>query len=195
MKPISPEALDQIFLKARTQKGWLDRPVPDEVLQQIYEIASQGPTSMNTQPMRVLFLRTPAAKARLLPMLAASNVDKVTAAPVCAIIARDTRFHEYLPQVWHNPAAAETFAANPALAKETAQRNATLQGAYLIIAARALGLDCGPMSGFDIARVNAEFFPDGRYEADFICSIGYGDPSKLMAKQPRHPFQRACQFL
>ncbi|WP_298727331.1 malonic semialdehyde reductase [uncultured Ferrovibrio sp.] len=195
MKPVSQDALAQLFLSARTQNGWLDKPVSDQTLREIYEIAKMGPTSMNTQPMRVLFLRSPEAKQRLAPALSPGNLDKTMLAPVTAIIARDTKFYEYMPEIWHNPAACDNFAANPTLAQTTAQRNATLQGAYLMLAARALGLDCGPMSGFNAAKVDAEFFPDGRYQTDFLCNIGYGDPSKIMQRQPRHPFERACQLL
>ncbi|MBX6317380.1 malonic semialdehyde reductase [Pigmentiphaga sp.] len=195
MPAISQEALDQIFLTARTQNGWLDKPVSDDLLRQIYEIAKMGPTSMNCQPMRVVFLRTPEAKARLIPALSPGNVDKVKAAPVTAIIATDTRFYEYMPQVWHREGAKEMFEGNPALASATATRNGTLQGAYFIIAARALGLDCGPMSGFDAAKVNAEFFPDGRLTANFICSLGYGDPAKLFDRQPRLTFEQAATLL
>ena len=195
MTRIAHDALGQLFLSARTQNGWLDKPVPDQMLREIYDIAKMGPTSMNTQPMRVLFLRSREAKQRLAPALSPTNLDKTIAAPVTAIIARDTQFYEYMPEIWHKPGAKENFAENAALAQATAQRNATLQGAYLMIAARALGLDCGPMSGFDGARVNAEFFPDGRCQADFLCNIGYGDTSKLFDRQPRHAFERACRLL
>jgi nitroreductase len=195
MTRIAADALKQIFLDARTQNGWLDKPVSDDLLHEIYDLAKMGPTSMNTQPMRLMFLRSKEAKQRLAPALSPANLDKTMAAPVTAIVARDTQFYEFMPDIWHKPEARETFAGNAPLAQATAQRNATLQGAYLIIAARALGLDCGPMSGFDIAKVNAEFFPDGRYQADFLCNIGYGDTSKLFGRQPRHSFERACRIL
>lgn len=195
MPRISNDALNQLFLDARTQNGWLDRPVSDAQLREIYEIAKMGPTSMNTQPMRLLFLRSPEAKQRLAPALLPANLDKTLAAPVTAIVARDMQFFEYMPEIWHKPEARETFASNAVMAQATAIRNATLQGAYLMMAARALGLDCGPMSGFDAAKVNAEFFPDGRCQVDFLCNIGYGDPSKLFGRQPRHSFERACQLL
>ncbi len=194
MSLIPKDALDRLFLEARTQNGWLDRPVAEETLRALYEISKMGPTSMNTQPMRVVFVRTKEAKQRLLTALVPGNVDKTMAAPVCAIIARDTRFYEFMPEIWHNPATREMFAGNAALASATAQRNATLQGAYLMIAARAVGLDCGPMSGFDIAKVNAEFFPDGRFQTDFLCNLGYGDPAKVMGRQKRHDFDTACTF-
>lgn len=195
MTRIAADVLKQIFLDARTQNGWLDKPVSDDLLHELYDILKMGPTSMNTQPMRLVFLRTKEAKQRLAPALSPTNLDKTMAAPVTAIVARDTKFYEYMPEIWHKPEARETFANNAPLAQATAQRNATLQGAYLIIAARALGLDCGPMSGFDAAKVNAEFFPDGRCQADFLCNLGYGDASKLFDRQPRHPFERACQLL
>lgn len=195
MNRIADAALAQIFLEARTQNGWLAKPVPDAVLREVYDIAKMGATSMNCQPMRILFLRTPEAKQRLAPALMPTNLDKTMAAPVTAIIARDTQFYEFMPDIWHRPEARDNFAGNPALAQATAQRNATLQGAYLMIAARAVGLDCGPMSGFDIAKVNAAFFPDGRWQADFLCNLGYGDTSKLFGRQPRHDFDRACRLL
>lgn len=195
MTKISADALKQLFLDARTQNGFLDKPVSDEQLRELYDIAKMGATSMNTQPMRVLFLRTKEAKQRLAPALSPGNLDKTMAAPVTAIVARDMQFYEYMPEIWHNPTARDTFANNAPMAQATAVRNATLQGAYLMVAARAIGLDCGPMSGFDIAKVNAEFFPDGRCQTDFLCNIGYGDTSKLMDRQPRHAFERACTLL
>jgi 3-hydroxypropanoate dehydrogenase len=195
MTKIAQAALDQLFFSARTQNGWLDRPVTDAQLRELYDIAKMGATSMNTQPMRVVFLRTADAKQRLAPALSPANLDKTMAAPVTAIVARDTQFYEFMPDIWHKPEARELFAGNAPMAQATAQRNATLQGAYLMMAARAIGLDCGPMSGFDIARVNAEFFPDGRWQTDFLCNIGYGDASKLFGRQPRHDFDRACRLL
>lgn len=195
MTRISADALKQLFLDARTQNGFLDKPVSDEQLREIYDIAKMGATSMNTQPMRVIFLRSKEAKQRLAPALSPGNLDKTMSAPVTAIVARDMQFYEFMPEIWHNPAARDTFANNAPLAQATAVRNATLQGAYLMLAARAIGLDCGPMSGFDIAKVNAEFFPDGRCQTDFLCNIGYGDTSKLMGRQPRHSFERACTLL
>jgi nitroreductase len=195
MTRIAADALKQLFLDARTQNGWLERPVSDDLLREIYDIAKMGPTSMNTQPMRLVFLRSPEAKRRLAPALSPANLDKTLAAPVTAIVARDTQFYDYMPEIWHKPEARETFAGNAPMAQATAQRNATLQGAYLIMAARALGLDCGPMSGFDSAKVNAEFFPDGRCQTDFLCNLGYGDPAKLFGRQPRHAFERVCQVL
>lgn len=192
---IDDSAFDLLFRDARTQNGYLEQPVSDDLLRRIWDITRMGPTSMNTQPMRVLFLRSPEAKARLIPALSAGNVDKVKQAPVTAIIGTDTRFYENMPTVWHGEGAREMFAGNTALSEATAQRNGTLQGAYLMIVARGLGLDCGPMSGFDQSKVNAEFFPDGRVKSNFLCNLGYGDPSKLFKRNRRLDFDEACQLL
>ena len=192
---ISPECLDQLFLKARTANGFLDKPVPLELLQQVYDIAKMGATSMNTQPTRYVFLLSTQARARLLPALSPGNLDKTRDAPVTVIVANDTKFYEHMPQVWHKPGAKENFEGNPALALATATRNGTLGGAYFMIACRAVGLDCGPMSGVDLAKVNAEFFPDGRLQANFLINIGYGDDSKLFDRNPRLAFEQACTVL
>lgn len=192
---IDDKAFDVLFRDARTQNGFLDQAVPDDLLRRVWEICRMGPTSMNTQPMRVLFLRTPQAKARLAPALSAGNVEKVKQAPVTAIIGTDSRFYENMPTVWHGEGAREMFAGNAAMADATAQRNSTLQGAYLMIVARGLGLDCGPMSGFDQGKVNAEFFPDGRVKSNFLCNLGYGDTSKLFNRNRRLDFDEACQLL
>ena len=165
------------------------------MLQQIYEIARMGPTSMNTQPARYVFLTTRAARERLRPALSAGNLDKTMSAPVTVIVATDTRFFEHLPQVWHREGARELFERDAALAQGTAQRNATLGGAYFLMAARALGLDCGPMSGFDTAKVDAEFFPDGRWQANFLINLGFGDSSKLFPRNARLSFEQACTVL
>lgn len=191
----TPISLEQIFLEARTANGFLDKPVPLSLLQQVYELARMGPTSMNTQPTRYVFLTTPAARERLRPALSEGNLDKTMSAPVTVIVATDTRFFEFMPQVWHREGAREMFAGNAALAQGTATRNGTLGGAYFMVAARALGLDCGPMSGFDIAKVNAEFFPDGRWQANFLVNLGYGDHSKLFPRNPRLSFEQACTVL
>lgn len=188
-------ALDTLFRTARTHNGWLDRPVTDDDLHRLYDLMKMAPTSANCSPARIVFVRSADAKARLKPALGPGNLEKTMAAPVTAIVARDMQFYEYMPEIWHNPTARDTFANNAPMAQATAVRNATLQGAYLMIAARAIGLDCGPMSGFDIAKVNAEFFPDGRCQTDFLCNLGYGDTSKLMDRQPRHAFERACTLL
>jgi 3-hydroxypropanoate dehydrogenase len=194
---IDQAALDHLFSTARTQNGWLPTPVSDEELRQIYAIMRMGPTSANSSPARVLFLRTPDAKARLLPALSPGNVDKTKEAPVTAIIGYDTRFFEFLPTrlFAHRPEMADNYARNPALAQITAFRNGTLQGAYFMLAARAVGLDVGGMSGFDNAKVDAEFFPDGRVKSNFLCNVGHGDPSKVMQRLPRLEFEEACQLL
>ena len=192
--PIAPASLDQIFRTARTANNFSQEPVSDDLLRQVYELAAMGPTSMNTQPARYVFVRTPEGKARLKACLSPGNVDKTMAAPVTAIVAVDSRFYEHMPQVWHGEGAREMFAGNAVLAQATALRNGTLSGAYLIIAARALGLDCGPMSGFDIDKVNAEFFSDGRYKANFLVNLGHGDPAALFARNPRLSFEQACRL-
>lgn len=195
MNPIAAPALDQIFRHARTANGFADRPVSDELLRQVYELAALGPTSMNCQPARFVFVRTPEGKARLKDCLSPGNVDKTMLAPVTAIVAVDSQFHEHMPQVWHGEGAREMFAGNPALAQATAQRNGTLGGAWLIMAARALGLDCGPMSGFDMDKLNAAFFPDGRFKANFLVNLGHGDDSKLFPRNPRLTFEQACSLV
>jgi 3-hydroxypropanoate dehydrogenase len=195
MATISQDAFKQLFYDARTQNGFLNKPVSLELLQQVYDTAKMAPTSMNTQPTRYVFLTNDAAKARLMPALMPGNVDKTKGAPVTVIVATDTRFYENMPKVWHGAGAMEMFAGNAALAEGTATRNGTLGGAYFILAARAHGLDCGPMSGFDIGKVNAEFFPDGRFKTNFLINLGYGDPSKIMARNPRLSFAEACQVL
>ncbi|NYE26774.1 malonic semialdehyde reductase [Pigmentiphaga litoralis] len=192
---ISQDALDQLFMSARTHNGWLDTPVSDDKLKEVYDIAKMGATSMNTQPMRLVFVRTPEARERLSTMVSPGNVDKVRQAPVIVIFANDSKFYEYMPKIWFREGAKEMFEGNPAMAAATATRNATLQAAYFMIAARAVGLDCGPMSGFDIPKVNAEYFADGRYQANFICALGFGDESKLFERQPRLAFEEVSTLL
>ena len=192
---ISDACLDQIFNKARSANGFTDQPVSAQLLQEVYDLAKMGPTSMNTQPTRYVFLTTPASKERLLPALSPTNVDKTKSAPVTVIVANDTRFFEHMPVVWHNPGAKEMFEGNAVMAGATASRNGTLGGAYFMVAARALGLDCGPMSGVDLAKVNAEFFADGRFQANFLINLGYMDTSKLFQRNPRLSFEQACQVL
>jgi 3-hydroxypropanoate dehydrogenase len=188
--------LRQLFIDARTHNGWLDVPLPEGMLREIYDIAKFGPTSMNTQPMRLLFLRTPAAKERLKPYLAPGNVDKTMAAPVTVIVGHDFAFYEHLPtQFPHNPNAKGVFEGKLSLIEMTAFRNGTLQGAYLIIAARALGVDCGPMSGFNNAGVDAEFFAGTQVRSNFLCNLGYGDHSKIFDRSPRFDFDSVCTLL
>ncbi|MGD0462397.1 MAG: malonic semialdehyde reductase [Tepidisphaeraceae bacterium] len=196
--PISEDALDLIFRKARTYSTFLPKPVGDDVLRAAYDLAKLGPTSANTMPLRIVFVKSAAAKERLKPALEGSNVGRSTAAPVTAIFADDLRFYEHIPRLFPQaPGFKDFFAApdNAAFAKIHAFRNATLQGAYFIIAARALGLDCGPMSGFNNAKVDAEFFPDGRYKSNFLMNIGYGDKSKLRPRNPRLEFDEACKIV
>jgi len=189
-------ALDTLLRKARTQNGWLPTPVSDAELRAIYDVMKWGPTSANCCPARLVFLRTPEAKARLLPALSPGNVDKTKAAPVTAIIGYDTRFYELMVKLFpHRPDMADNFKHNPTLAQITAFRNGTLQGAYFMLAARAVGLDIGGMSGFDNAKVDAEFFPDGRVKSNFLCNVGHGDPSKVLPRLPRLDFEEACTLL
>ena len=192
---IDQESLNQLFLEARTFQAWLPQPVPAEKLRELYELARLGPTSANSSPARFVFLETKTAKARLVPALAPLNVEKTKAAPVTAIVAWDTEFYEHLPRLFPYSDMRSYFMGNAALAHETAFRNSSLQGGYLILAARAVGLDCGPMSGFDAGKVNAEFFPDGKWKANFLCNLGYGDRSKLRPRSPRLEFDEACKVL
>jgi 3-hydroxypropanoate dehydrogenase len=195
---IDAHAIETLFTQARTQNGWLDLPVTDAQLRQAFELMRMAPTSANTQPARFVFLRSQAAKARLRPALSPGNVDKTLAAPVVAIIAYDLDFHELMPRVFpHNPGMKAGFDGDDkrAVRERFAFRNGTLQGAYFMLAARAVGLDVGPMSGFDNARVDAEVFPDGRWRSNFLCNLGRGDPSKVMQRLPRLEFDEACRLL
>ncbi|MBL8699144.1 MAG: malonic semialdehyde reductase [Alphaproteobacteria bacterium] len=193
MTALDSNALDQLFRTARSQNGWLPRPLTEAQLRALYDLMKFGPTSANCSPMRVVFVTTEAGKRRLAPALSAGNLPKVMQAPVTAILGYRLDFYEWLPRLFpHNLAARTWFEGKPAHIEATAFRNGTLQGAYLMLAARAIGLDCGPMSGFDAAKVDAEFFPDGKTRTNFICSLGYGDPSKIMARHPRLDFEEAC---
>jgi 3-hydroxypropanoate dehydrogenase len=192
---LDDRSLDIIFREARTHSDWLDKPVSDELLRQIYDLMKWAPTSANSSPARIVFVRSAAAKERLLPAMIPGNVEKTRTAPVTAIIAHDTEFHEKLPTLFPHTDARSWFAGNQPLIDTTAFRNGTLQGAYLIIAARALGLDAGPMSGFDNAKVDQEFFPDGKVKSNFMINLGYGDPAKLFPRNPRLPFAEAAQIL
>ena len=195
---IDQAALNAIFLEARTHSAWQSKTVDDELLRRLYDIAKLGPTSANTSPMRVLFVKSQAAKERLKPALAAGNVDKTMAAPVTAIVATDMRFYQFIHKLWpHNPEFAKSFTepGKEQFTQTHAFRNATLQGAYLIVAARALGLDAGPMSGFDNAKVDEAFFPDVPWKSNFLINIGYGDSSKLRPRNPRLSFDEACQIV
>lgn len=192
---ITDQALDVIFRGARTANAWKNEPVGDDVLQKIYDDMKWGPTSANSSPLRILFLKTPAARERLKPFLMEANVPKVMNSPVTAILAYDSKFYDHLPKLFPHADARAWFAGNEQLAQTTAFRNSSLQAAYFIIAARAHGLDCGPMSGFDTAKADAEFFPDGRFKSNFICALGYADPSKTFARSPRLTFDEACKII
>lgn len=185
-----------LFLDARTHRHWLDRPVDDGMLRRLYELARWPPTSANCEPLRVVFVKSRAAKERLRPALSVGNVEQTMSAPVTAIVAYDTRFFEQMPRlVPHRPDMGERMAAQPEAARErTAFQNGSLQGGYLILAARALGLDCGPMGGFDREKVDEAFFPDGRWRSNFLVNLGYGDPSALRPRAPRLEFEEACRI-
>jgi 3-hydroxypropanoate dehydrogenase len=192
---LDDKALDKILRNARTHNGWLPKPVTDDQLRAIHDLLKWGPTSANTQPARFVFVRTQEGKERLRPALSAGNTEKTMSAPVTVIVAYDTQFYEHLPKHFpHDQTAIYWFKGEgkEVVASTTAFRNGTLQGAYLMIAARALGLDCGAMSGFDNAIVDKNFFPDGRFKTNFLCNIGYGDESKIFARSPRFNFEDAC---
>jgi 3-hydroxypropanoate dehydrogenase len=192
---LDDKSLDLLFRSARTHNGWLDKPVTDAQIRAIYDILKMGPTSANSQPARFVFIRTREGKEKLRPALSEGNTAKTMEAPVTALVAYDTQFYENLPRQFpHNQDAINWFKGTPA-AMPTAIRNGTLQGAYLIIAARALGLDIGAMSGFDNALVDKTFFPDGRFKSNFLCNIGYGDHSKIFARSPRLAFEDACSLM
>ncbi len=192
---LDAQSLDSVFHNARTHNGWQDRPVGDDQLRAIHEIMKWGPTSANSQPCRIVFVRTPEGKEKLRPALSSGNTAKTMSAPVTAIVAYDSRFYEHLPKTFPHDQTATSWFSGPGkeeVAHTTAFRNGTLQGAYLIIAARSLGLDCGAMSGFNNALVDQAFFPDGRFKTNFLCNIGHGDPSKLFNRSPRLDFDDVC---
>lgn len=186
------EALDTLFRSARTHNAFQDRPVTDDTLRDVYDLLRFGPTSANSSPARFVFVRSAEGKARLKPALSAGNRAKTMAAPVTAIVAYDPKFFDLLPKLFPHTDARSWFAGNDALAATTAFRNGTLQGAYLIMAARATGLDCGPMSGFDNAKVDAEFFAESGYKSNFLINLGYGDAAGLFPRSPRLSFDEAC---
>jgi 3-hydroxypropanoate dehydrogenase len=193
---LDDRALDVIFRKARTHNAWLPKPVSNETLCEVYERMKWGPTSANCSPARILFIRSPEAKQRLKPALSEGNRAKTMAAPVTALIAYDLEFYELLPRLFpHDQSARSWFAGKPDVIQATAFRNGTLQGAYLIIAARSVGLDCGPMSGFDNAKVDQEFFAGTSVKSNFLCNLGYGDPKGLFPRSPRLSFDEACTIL
>jgi len=195
MPALDDAALDQLFRAARSQNGWLPDPVSDDTLRRLADLVKMGPTSMNVSPARFVFLRTPQAKARLIPLLSEGNRAKAAQAPVVAIVATDEAFYDHMPRLFPHRDVRPAFADNPAHAQATALRNANLQGGYLILAARALGLDCGPMSGFDAKGVDEEFFKATSLRANFLCALGKGDPSKLFPRHPRFDFDEFCTLM
>lgn len=192
---LDDRSLDLIFRSARTHSAWLDQPVGDDLLREVYELMKWAPTSANSSPARIVFVKSEPAKQRLLSAVIPGNIDKTRTAPVTAIIAQDHEFYEKLPHLFPHADARSWFVGNQPLIDTTAFRNATLQGAYLILAARALGLDAGPMSGFDNAKVDKEFFAGTHIRSNFLINIGYGDASELFPRSPRLPFEEAAQIL
>jgi 3-hydroxypropanoate dehydrogenase len=194
-KPLDTSALAQLFTAARSHNDWHDRAISDSDLQHLYDIWKYGPTSANCSPARVVFVRSEAARERLMPHLSSGNQAKTCAAPVCAIIGYDVKFYDRIPELFpHAPSARDWFTESAEFADTTALRNSTLQGAYLMIAARAMGLDVGPMSGFDAAGVEREFFPDGDIRANFLCSLGLGKAEAVFERLPRLAFDDACEL-
>jgi 3-hydroxypropanoate dehydrogenase len=192
-KVMGDEGLDLIFRNARTHNVWLDQPVDDELLKRVYDLAKMGPTSANMCPMRVVFVKTKEAKEKLKPALDPGNVDKTMKAPATAVIGMDVRFYELMPKLFpHVDAKAWFKDLPPNVLEYIALRNSSLQGAYFMLAARALGLDCGPMSGFDNAKVDAAFFPGTSVKSNFLCNLGHGDTGKLHPRSPRLTFDEAC---
>jgi 3-hydroxypropanoate dehydrogenase len=207
---VDDKTLDTLFREARTYSKWLPRPIADKTLHELWDVIKWAPTSANAEPARFAFLRSKEAKERLRPALAPLNVEKTMTAPVTVIVGYDLRFYERLPKLFpQNPGMAKLFESNPEMVETTAKRNSSLQGAYLIMAARALGLDCGAMSGFDNAKVDEEFFaagkpcfgcdqeffPEGHVKTNFLCNLGYGDPASLFPRLPRLSFNEACSLL
>lgn len=190
--PLDQTALAQLFTQARTYNSWSNRPIDDATVRQLYTLAATGPTTANSNPGRFVFIRSAGARERLRPHLSAGNVDKTMAAPCCVIVAYDTRFYDFMPQLFPSRDFSATFAGKDAVIADTATRSSTLAGAYLILAARALGLDTGPMSGFNKDSLEADFFPDGRWKANFLCNIGYGTDVQLFPRNPRLAFDQAC---
>ena len=192
---IAAAALDQLFREARTHNKWQDRPVPDAKLHELYDLLKMAPTSANASPARFVFVRTPEGKAKLKPALSAGNLEKTMTAPVTVIVAHDLHFYDNLPKLFpHAPDAKSWFTGSYSFAEQTAFRNGSMQGAYLILAARAVGLDAGPMSGFNNAKVDELFFAGTRWKSNFLVNLGYGDPEGLFDRNPRLTFEEAARF-
>lgn len=188
--------LDHMFREARTHKAWQKKDVSPALLKALYDLLKMGPTAANCCPARFVFIATDEGRERLKPHLDKGNVEKTMSAPVTAIVAYDTQFYEFMPELFpHAPSARSWYEGKPQVIEENCMRNSSLQGAYMIMAARSLGLDCGPMGGFNKDTLNAEFFPDGRYKANFLCNLGYGDPAALQPRLPRLGFDQVCQVL
>ncbi len=195
IQSLDDNALDLLFREARTFNGWQERDVPDRLLHDLFDLMKMAPTSANMSPARIVFVKTAAGKERLRPALSPGNLDKTMAAPVCAVIGHDLEFWRHLPKLFPHRDMTGPFKDNPANAETAAFRNATLQGGYFILAARALGLDCGPMSGFDAAKVNDEFFAGTTVRANFLCNLGYGDPASIFQRSPRFEFAEVCTIV
>jgi len=194
--PTLPQAsLDQIFIQAHTHNVWQIKPITTETLTQLYDLMKWGPTSANSSPARVVFVISPAAKEKLLTCMSSGNLEKTKSAPATAIIAQDIEFYEKLPKLFPHVDARSWFVGNKPLIDSTAFRNSSLQGAYFIVAARAMGLDCGPMSGFDPVKLDETFFAGTSWRANFVCNLGYGEASKLLPRNPRLSFEEACKIL
>jgi 3-hydroxypropanoate dehydrogenase len=190
---MTEQVFDQVFRTARTANGWTNQMVSDETLRKIYDLMKWGPTAANCTPLRIVFVKTKEAKEKLKGCLMPANADKTMAAPVTAILAYDTRFYDHLPFLYPAVDARSWYAGNEAFAAETAARNVALQSGYFMVAARMMGLDCGPMSGFDKAKVDAAFFPDGRFKSDLLCNLGIADPAATHPRGPRFKFEDVCR--
>lgn len=190
-----PPMTERLFTEARTANAFVDRPLPPDLVQRLYELMKWGPTSGNCCPARLLFVQSPEAKVRLLPCMSKGNQDKTRQAPVTVLVGMDLAFHERLPELFPHADARAWFTGNDALIRETALRNSSLQGAYLMLAARALGLDCGPMSGFDRARLDAAFWAGTQVTTNFVCNLGYADPAATQKRLPRLAFDEACRVI
>ena len=191
---LTEQAMKQLFTEARTHNGWLSEPVSDDTLKKVYDLAKFGPTSANCSPLRIVFVKTKAAKELLKPTLAPGNIEKTMAAPVTAVLAQDMKFYDHLPMLFPHADAKAWFVGNEAMISETAMRNSSLQAAYFMLAARACGLDCGPMSGFDKEKADQAFFKGTSFKSNFLCNLGYGDVTKLFPRSPRFKFEDVCKI-